>query len=150
MGQSNKQTRSFFESQNGKLQVLFFKLHASSSCYPCLLHMLTTRAMKARHLLLVPKQKLMSKVASIRFMLSVIQTQTLEMLTTWVISNPSLALYSLTLGPHIAHQRIQSYLVIDYLMAALSLISYVKLSTYPTYQPIKAPPQTSQVVQTLQ
>lgn len=39
---------------------------------------------------------------------------------------------------------------IDYLMAAQSLISYVKLSTYPTCQPIKALPQTSQLVQTLQ
>ena len=83
-------------------------------------------------------------------MLSVIQTQTLEMLTTWVISNPSLALYFLMLGPHIAHQRIQSYLDIDYLMAVWSLISYVKLSTYPTCQPIKTLPQTSHVVQTLQ
>ena len=118
----------------------FFKLHASSSCYPCLLHMLTTRATKAHHLLLVSKKMLIWKVASTRFMLLEIQTQTLEMLITWVISNPSLAIYSLALGPHIAHQRIQSYLVIDYLMAAWSLISYVKLSTYPTWQPIKTLP----------
>ena len=83
-------------------------------------------------------------------MLLEIQTQTLEMLITWVISNPSLAIYSLALGPHIAHQRILSYLVIDYLMAAWSLISYVKLSIYPIYLPIKTLPQTSRVVQTLQ
>merc|ERR1711915_43806 len=119
-----------------------FKFRSSSSCYPCLLHPLIIRAARAWHHHQLHKS--ITKVAFPRFMHSEILTQTLETLTSWVRSNPTSA-FSSTCSNMAQAQRV-TYLVIDYLMAAWSLITCVKLSPYPTCQPTKTLPRSSQAV----